>query len=333
VATVRQRNLGDQLRAAILAVPLIAVPACTGFGPCDPPAATESFWLVGSVDGGLYLPEMGVRGEPSIVVPVLPDGGLDCNTPCDAWRENNQSGGLRSCFEADSDAGALGITCVFDEYECVGGRRPSFLLALKERSRSRSIGAHFAQVARLEAASVRAFSALAGELSDHRAPRSLIDAANFAAKDEIRHTHATSALARRYGARPLRPVFAAAQRGRSLEAIATENATEGCLRETYSALLALWQARHARDGVVAAAMAPIASDELLHAELAWQVAAWAEPRLSKAARDRVESARSAALAELAVEVSNPLPPALTAAVGLPSPAAARALLAAIDLYQ
>jgi hypothetical protein len=120
--------------------------------------------------------------------------------------------------------------------------------------------------ARLEAASIPAFQVLTRELRARRAPVALVSAAMCAVQDEVRHRRATAALARRYGAEPMRPSFGPTPVDRTLEAIATENAVEGCVRETYGALVALWQARHARDPVVAAAMAPIAADETRHAD-------------------------------------------------------------------
>jgi hypothetical protein len=50
----------------------------------------------------------------------------------------------------------------------------------------------------------------------------------------------TADLARRHGVAPL-PIKVGAFPARSLEDLAVENATEGCVRETYGALLALWQ--------------------------------------------------------------------------------------------
>jgi hypothetical protein len=113
---------------------------------------------------------------------------------------------------------------------------------------------------------------------------------------------------------------------RSLEEMAIENAVEGCVRETYGALVALWQASHATDPVVAAAMVPMAEDETRHAELAWEVASWAEPLLSPAARSRVDAARTRALHDLATEACRPLPPALVSFAGLPPPEAATVLV-------
>jgi hypothetical protein len=105
------------------------------------------------------------------------------------------------------------------------------------------------------------------------------------------------ALARRCGARPqaarieARPV-------RSLEAIAIENAAEGCVRETFGALLASHQARMASSAVVRATFARIAKDETRHAALAWRVARWLDGRLDGEARARVGLARRAAAEEL-----------------------------------
>jgi hypothetical protein len=56
---------------------------------------------------------------------------------------------------------------------------------------------------------------------------------------------------------------------RSLEELAVENAVEGCVRETYGALTAIWQARTAKDPSVAAAVRRIARDETRHAALSW----------------------------------------------------------------
>src|SRR5262249_1654863 len=58
----------------------------------------------------------------------------------------------------------------------------------------------------------------------------------------------------------------------------------GCVRETYGAPVARFQAEHAQDPAVAHLMAGIARDEARHAALSWAVARWAETRLDAAAR-------------------------------------------------
>lgn len=183
----------------------------------------------------------------------------------------------------------------------------------------------FAETAVLEAASVDAFAILRDELAAHGAPRGLQRAAERARRDEVRHALVTCALARRHGASPHRP---RTRRGpvRSLEAMATENAVEGCVRETFGVLVGMWQARFARDAHVREAMKRIAVDEMRHAALGWQVAKWAESRLDESARARVRSAQTAAVAELAAQVGSDPAPEVMREAGVPSARAARTLL-------
>lgn len=175
------------------------------------------------------------------------------------------------------------------------GRRPCAL-------RSHAPGADFAAAAHLEAASVYAFAHLARELRHHRAPRRLLRAARRSRRDEVRHTRATTALARQHGLAVIRPVVAAMSI-RSLEEIALENAIEGCVRETYGALSAWWRARNATDREVRAVYARIAHDETRHAALSRELDRWLSARLSPAARARVGAAKTAALDELRAELS------------------------------
>jgi hypothetical protein len=205
------------------------------------------------------------------------------------------------------------------------GRRPENLPAPEPRKQSR-LGNHFARAAFLEAASVAAFRILRDELAAHRAPKRLLHAAERAARDELRHARATGALARRFGGEPGQAPRQRPSRARSLEAIALENAVEGCIRETYGALLGAWQARAARDPSVRAAMTRIARDEARHAELSWRVARWIEPRLDRAARTRLAKAKSAAIAQLTREISAEPHPEVARTAGLPSAADAKRLL-------
>jgi hypothetical protein len=160
---------------------------------------------------------------------------------------------------------------------------------------------------------------LARELSDHCAPAGLVTAALRSARDEVRHTRLTGAVARRYGAAPLRPRFAVTPGARSLVAIATENAVEGCVGETHGALVALWQAEHAADPHIAAAMRGIATDEVRHAELAWAVARWIETKLPAVDRRRVRRARAEALSRLVPNDLPKLPTADARLAGWPPP--------------
>jgi hypothetical protein len=211
------------------------------------------------------------------------------------------------------------------------GRRPEGLRRFSSAPRSRSVvGEYLARAAYLEAASVDAFRILQRELACHGCPERLLRAARRAARDEVRHARMTTAMARRHCGPPSPPVRSTRDRVRSLEAIAIENAVEGCVRETYGALVAGWQANAARDRAMKAMMTRIARDEARHAELSWAVASWIERRLDRAARERVREARQAAAADLARELRAEPHPDLVAAVGLPSALDAARLHAGLE---
>jgi hypothetical protein len=211
---------------------------------------------------------------------------------------------------------------------CSVGRRPEGLRS-EHRARSQSLlGEHFAAIAHLEAASVPAFAAIAGELRAYRAPSALICAADRARRDEVRHTRITASLARRFGSRAQAPRVAPMPL-RSLEAFALDNAVEGCVHETYGAALAAYGAMQASDPVVRRALAGIAADETRHAELAWAIARWVTPQLGRASRARILEAQHAAVASLERTLEAPVPRELRARAGVPDAPAARALHAGL----
>lgn len=197
---------------------------------------------------------------------------------------------------------------------CAIGRRP---VALRSRGpRLGGVGAFFARAAHLEAASVPAFRHLGRELAAHRAPRGLVRACVRSAADEVRHARIVSRLARRYGATTLRPVVDPMPI-RDLADVALDNATEGCVRETFGAVVAGFQARRAQDPVVRRALAGIAADEARHAALSWKIDAWAAPRLSPADRARVLEARREATRTLAREIERPTHAIVMRYAGMP----------------
>jgi hypothetical protein len=225
---------------------------------------------------------------------------------------------------------ALQLECFCDLIGVAGGgRRPAAwrLRASRVRGRTR-LGLYLAQLAAVEAASIDAFRHLRDDLTKLGAPRELCDASGRAANDEVRHARMMGHLARRWGAetladhRPRRTLS-------DLETVARENAVEGCLHETYGALLAHWQARNATDNRLRAAFLRIAQDETRHAALAWAIARWADGQLGARARARVGRARRGAERRLKMELRRPVDPAVADAAGLPSPAQARALLEAM----
>jgi hypothetical protein len=203
---------------------------------------------------------------------------------------------------------------------CAVGRRPEGYAPV---SQGTSLGDYFAMIAELEAASVPAFQRLARELRAHGAPRELVSRAEKAARDEVRHARMTQRLAERFGGAPKLPRIGKLP-VRSLEAIAEENAREGCVRETFGALVASVQALRATDEGIRAAMEAIAVDETEHAALAWDVAAWLDSQIDSAGRDAARRARQAAYVSLLDSVSTTIsaPVATTEdlRLGLPSPA-------------
>lgn len=181
------------------------------------------------------------------------------------------------------------------------GRAPCGLSVERDLTgEGESVASYLAECAMLEAASVYSFERLERELIALGAPVSLAVAAKNSALDERRHAAATSELAMQFAAPQVRfAVEEPSQRG--LYELALENAIEGCVRETWGAVVAAFQAEHAQDARVRELMREIAVDECGHAALAWRVADWAEAALR--AEDpmrakQVTTAREAAFAEL-----------------------------------
>ncbi len=259
---------------------------------------------------------------------LLPDGGTPtADMPCEALCET-LAGATGACeFVAPVGAGQPDqVQCEMDAI--CEGRRPEGLCSDGAVARTVPVlGALFAKMAHLEAASVPAFERLAEELAAHGAPARLVRAARRAALEEVRHARRMTTLAERHGAGLPEVVVAPFGDVRSLEALATENAVEGCVRETFGALLAGWQARGAEDADVRQALATIAPDELRHAELSWAIDAWALSQLSPEARARVDAARQAAWAALEQDAArSTLPGDVARVAGLPSPEVAQQLV-------
>jgi hypothetical protein len=187
------------------------------------------------------------------------------------------------------------------------------------------VGRYFAQVAGLEAAAVDAFERMAAELSALGAPAELVQWARVSADDERRHTRDMGALAERFAVTPA--AYEAQEFAlRGLFEVALENAVEGCVRETYGAVVGHHQAEHARDPVVRAAMAKVAEDETRHAALSWAVAEWALPQLTDAQREEIRESQRVAIDALSRSVRVPESAALLQDAGLPAPDVALAML-------
>jgi hypothetical protein len=248
----------------------------------------------------------GGGGGGSITKPCMASG---CGSVCKPWNYSfGPPGGTITMAQCQSICGQLPLTpCTFGlgatgeilvacQYGCLTGRRPAGLVDTSRAERE-TLGDYFAEIAFLEAASVDAFRVLARELRHHKAPDSLVRAARRAASDEVRHARMATTLARRAGVTPRAPRIEP-RSVRTLEAIAIENAAEGCVRETFGALLATHQARAATSADLRRTFARIAKDETRHAALAWRVARWLDGRLDRGARLRVRAARRVAAERL-----------------------------------
>jgi hypothetical protein len=246
---------------------------------------------------------------------------LNCSYQCTSTGAGY--GFASSCKLLVTETGARMVECTYVQ-PC--GRRPEGLRRRRAQTAPiDAIGRHVAEAAFLEAASVDAFEILAGELAFHGAPATLVRRAQRAARDEVRHARAMRGLARRFAA-PVETARVRRRAPRSLEQIAIENAIEGCVRETYGALMAAWQGEMAEDRPTRRAMRAIADDEMRHAGLAWSVARWPERRLGRDARARIASMRDEAIARLRAELTTPPPAELVTVLGVPDRDHALAML-------
>lgn len=215
-----------------------------------------------------------------------------------------------------TEVGRVRVSEVAHDYGCpVAGRKPEGLspvCATGDRT-----GGYFAKMAHLEAASVVAFAHMVEELRAHDAPIELIARAEKAIVDERRHAECIGALAEQRGS-TVPNVEVAPMRVRSLLEMAVENRREGCVRETFGALVAHYQAEASTERQVRDTMKAIAADETEHAALSWDLDAWFATKLDESERAMVEAAGRAAALALAEECDRSLDDEAHTVVGLPS---------------
>lgn len=227
-----------------------------------------------------------------------------------------------SCVDGSLPPGPVTVDCV----TCLGqpGRKPRGLASAIHANCTHPLGDVFLAMAHLEAASVDAFRMLRRDLVRFGAPLDLVRGAAKAMRDETRHARVMNRLARRYGASVTARAKVAPTPKPTLEAFARENAVEGCVNETYAALVASWQAENAGDPVIARAMKRVAADETKHAALSRAIARWAETRLDARARERIARAEVRAAQALLTADGRGNAPHLgqewAALAGVPSPA-------------
>jgi hypothetical protein len=278
------------------------------------------------IDGGGCVEWKALEcGLPSGWKPVTEDCYLPigqcaqlCNRllrPCHAYGD--------SCVDGSIPQGKpVVVECAI----CPGsaGRRPEAFAAVPAPRGTTPLGAYFAELASLEAASIEAFGRLRDELTAFDAPADLVAEAERARRDEIAHARSMSRLAKRYGAKPSTRPPAPRRAERPFFEVARENMVEGCVRETFGALVAAWQASHAHESM-RADLAQIAEDELRHAALAWSVAAWSSARLTDDERAALRAAVAEVTRELARAAQQPVHPDLRDA-GVPDAPTQRRML-------
>jgi len=203
---------------------------------------------------------------------------------------------------------------------CIG-RKPPGALSFRQSNTQvnyHELGITFARHAAYEAASVIAFEHLEKELSMYGAPNDMLERIQIAAEDERRHAAQVELLAIRYGNQA--EVFSVESAPlRNLESIAIDNMSEGCIGESWGALIGLYQAENAKDPVIAETMHQIALEEVEHASLSWAIHDWIMPKLSVQASERVRVAQKSSLEKLIKKSTAPIEQSHVLLAGLPEP--------------
>jgi hypothetical protein len=145
-----------------------------------------------------------------------------------------------------------------------------------------ALAAAWLEDARLEHAAVAAFARLSLDLLAVGAPPALLRRCHRAADEEIEHARQAFALASAYAGCPLGPgLFPEAAAGAELESpartrarLAVEALVDGCIGEGVAAA-SLAEAAVSAEPAVASVLRAAARDEAEHAELSWDVLAWA----------------------------------------------------------
>jgi hypothetical protein len=198
-----------------------------------------------------------------------------------------------TCQPIVNDGGTVtSVECIYPCYAFGCGRRPQSLPLVRSGHPS----------------------ALVRYLED--APSWLVAWADRAANEEVRHARVMARLCRRYGGTVTMPVDGP-QGVRPLAEIARENAQEGCVRETYGALLLWIQSASATQPHLQRVLQVIAREETEHAKLAFSVADFCASRLSDAERAEVDRAQQAAVADLGEAIAQNPPVELQQRLGLP----------------
>ncbi len=161
-----------------------------------------------------------------------------------------------------------------DDWQALKAR--AALLSVATRS---ALAQHWMDAARMEHASIAAFSRFSLQLLAVGAPPALLEESHRAALDELKHAELCFSVASVYaqksvGPGPL-PVTEQAFGAWDLASVAVATVEEGCVGETIAALEAQAAAELAGDNALRRVLSVIHEDESRHAELAWRFVRWA----------------------------------------------------------
>jgi hypothetical protein len=251
-----------------------------------------------SISEAVPMPKDLVAARPAAGTKLEPAA---CNRVCGEVAECHAA-----TVEGSSRVASLVVVCRrYEPRHCVGygsGRRPLGFRPAISGQGSDTSGARYARMYLLETASVDAFEQLSRWLRAYEAPERLIRRARRAASDERRHARLMRELALAHGVDPGPACGDSTELTPDLETLARDNAAEGCVRETWGALVAMLEAAAATTPRVRQVMTTIARDETRHAALAWALSDWFDSRLDPRARGRVRHAMREAARELLSEV-------------------------------
>jgi rubrerythrin len=245
---------------------------------------------------------------------------MEEDTSLDEVRSCTAEGEMMTQDPWDQANSRVTVTCtgVFTSQGFCTGRRPQ---GHHEGTQAvTSVGTWLAVHAHLEQASVRAFEELAAWLEVRGAPAELVSRCRAASEDETLHAGLMTHLARQRGA-TVEPCHADAPSDGVLQ-VALHNAVEGCVHEAFASIVAMMQARRAEDPGHREVFERIATDEVAHGQLAWDLHAWLLQQLGHDERALVQAAQRKALRHLP-ETAAANAAATPAALGWPAPELAR----------
>jgi len=172
----------------------------------------------------------------------------------------------------------------------------------------RALAQAWIAMAQMEHASIAAFAQLSLHLAALGADSELVERTHLAALDEIRHARRGFAIASAYAGESCSA--GAIAELRTLEAseidfvrLAIGTLIDGCVAEGVASDVTRAASTQAVDPVIRATLEMVASDELRHAELAWDVLAWCLDRGGAAVHEAV----AARLNGLDRQISDPAP--------------------------